>query len=237
MKIKKMYVAAVAAVFSMGIVLSAVAVNANADNGGKPEYTLPDYGDAIIVEPDTTIDTVTEPVAVNANTDNGGKPECTLPDYGDAIVFEPNTTIDTVSEPIVSEPIVFENADYGICEQTTIENISPEDLAAPANVSSQVTRTLSSGDKYETQFDLSGLWGQPDHNRVRFSIEATGTYTINLWRIDGNEQIVIVNGERHTDDYGFTLLGYADDTYKFSIVNPGAKDLTFTLTITSYYQE
>ncbi len=192
MKIKKMYVAAAAAVFSMGIVLSAVAVNANTDNGGKPAYTLPDYGDAIIVEPNTTTDTV-------------------------------------------SEPIVFENADYGICEQTTIENISPEDLAAPANVSSQVTKTLSSGTKYETQFNLSGSLGVPDHNRVRFTIKTTGSYTINLWQVNGNN--IIVDGERHTDNYSFTLLGYADDTYKFSIVNPGAKDLTFTLIITSYYQE
>lgn len=144
---------------------------------------------------------------------------------------EPQVTIINYEETASSVSIINE----GMPELTSVGVFEPEGEIMPLNVSQQVTNyTLKTGEQYVSTFDLSGWWGQPDHNRVNFIITSNDTYVINLTNTTTNT--VIVSNESHTGSYGFTLLGTPDNAYRFAIVNPNATSITFSLTITSYYE-
>ena len=134
---------------------------------------------------------------------------------------------------VYSEPVTLNE---GLPELTIANEELPEDAVTARNISYSVSDyTLSSGDEHYVTFDLSGWWGQPDHNKVNFTISnvSGGSYSINLKNNTTGQSIV--SGEIHDGNYTFTLLGTADNSYEFYIVNIGTDDVTFDLTITSYY--
>ena len=134
---------------------------------------------------------------------------------------------------VCGEPVTLNE---GIPELTIANEELPDDAVTERNISYAVTNTtLSGGNKHAVSFDLSGWWGQPDHNKVNFTISnvSGGSYSINLKNNTTGQSIV--SGEIHDGNYTFTLLGTADNSYEFYIVNIGTDDVTFDLTITSYY--
>ena len=133
---------------------------------------------------------------------------------------------------VYSEPVTLNE---GLPELTIANEELPEDAVTARNISYSVSDyTLSSGDEHYVTFDLSGWWGQPDHNRVNFKISNVegGSYAINLVNTTTGDSIV--SGEVHSGAYGFTLLGTEDNSYKFFIDNIGSGDITYDLTVTSY---
>lgn len=146
-----------------------------------------------------------------------------------SVILTPPTDVSNIPIKSVQPFAVSERIEGGAID----EEGSP-DVITPSNVNFQETRTLSKGGSKTYSFDVNGGWFQPDHNAASVVITLESGESYQYISEDVTNGRTLAN-ETYSGNANRTLSNLVPgDKYEITIINLGASDLKYTISITSY---